>query len=65
MKHTIVASRFSWPLSDYRFEKKWKRIVIDANIIGGNMIEDWAAVLFHLTCGPLSYSEILWRVTFQ
>ena len=24
MKHTIVASQFSWPLSDYRFEKKLK-----------------------------------------
>ena len=26
------------------------------------MIEDWAAVWSHLTCGPLSCSEILWRV---
>ena len=36
--------------------------VINTNIMGGgggDMIEDWAAVRSHLTCGPLSYSEIL------
>ena len=27
--------------------------------MGENMIEDWVAVLSHLTCGPLSCSEIL------
>ena len=39
--------------------------VIDTNIMGGSMTEDWVAVWSHLTRGPSSYSEIIWRVIFR
>ena len=32
---------------------------------GGNMIEDWAAIWSHLTCGPLSYSEVLGELSYN
>ena len=30
-----------------------------------SIVISWAASWSHLTCGPLSYSEILWRVIFR